>query len=115
MSTWWERKLNAPAHTPPPASRPPDRNLPRLPEQTPRNAPNIQVNADNFAEASTHWSGGEGTRTETGICPNCGSDLYFSRSNAGAVYSERGTAAPAPRCYACGFTPGREMQGVPPT
>lgn len=115
MSDWWTRKLSGNPSSPPPANRPPDRVLPRLPEQTPKNAPQIQVNADNFAEASTHWTGGEATRTETGNCPNCGSDLYFSRSNGGAVYSERGQAAPAPRCYACGFTPGREMQGVPPT
>lgn len=114
-SSWWERNLGTPRHDPPPATRPPDRTLPAMPRQTPQNAPNIQVNADNFAEASTHWSGGDAARTEQQSCPSCGSDLYFSRANAGSVYSQNGSAAPTPRCYACGFSPGREMQGVPPT
>ncbi len=113
-SGWWEKKLGSTPAAPPPAVRPPDRTLPRLPEQTPRNAPSIQVTPDNFAEASTHWQGSQAAREGTGMCPNCGSDLFFSRSNTGTVMSDRGMAAPAPRCYACGFTPGREMQGAPP-
>lgn len=115
MSGWWDKKLNAaPRHDLPPANRPPDRVLPAMPPAQQRVTPNIAVTADNFAEASTHWQGGDATRTEYGSCPNCASDLYFSRSNAGTIYNQAGAAAPAPRCYACGFSPGREMQGVPP-
>jgi hypothetical protein len=114
MSDWWSKKLNTPRHDPPPASRPPDRVLPAMPPPQQRVTPSVTVTPDNFAEASTHWQGGDATRTEHGSCPNCGSDLYFSRANAGTLISQNGQAAPAPRCYACGFTPGREMQGVPP-
>lgn len=114
MSDWWSRKLGGQPHVPPPAEpRPPARVAP-MPPQTPKNAPHIQVTAENFAEASTMWSGGDASRTEHGNCPNCGSALYFSRANGGTLYSERGQATPAPRCYECGFSPGREMQGVPP-
>lgn len=85
-----------------------------MPPPQQRTTPNVTVTADNFAEASTHWQGGDATRQESQNCPNCGSNLFFTRANAGTLYSQNGMAAPAPRCYACGFTPGREMQGVPP-
>jgi hypothetical protein len=111
---WWERKLGQPRREIPPATQPVDRSLPRLPEQTPKNVPNITVTNDNFAEVSTQWSGGEATRREQMPCPNCGSELFFSRTNAGTVMSAGGMSSPAPRCYACGYSPGREMQGVPP-
>ena len=114
MSDWWSRKLSAPKQDLPPASRPPDRILPAMPPPQQRTTPNVTVTADNFAEASTHWQGGDATRQESQNCPNCGSNLFFTRANAGTLYSQNGMAAPAPRCYACGFTPGREMQGVPP-
>lgn len=114
MSDWWARKLNAPKQDLPPASRPPDRVLPAMPPPQQRVTPNVTVTPDNFAEASTHWQGGDATRQEAQNCPNCGSNLFFSRANAGTLYSQNGMAAPAARCYACGFTPGREMQGVPP-
>ena len=115
MSDWWSRKLNTtPRQDPPPATRPPDRVLPAMPPPAQRVTPQMTVTGENFAEASTHWQGGDAARTEHGMCPNCGSDLYVSRANAGTLISQNGQAAPAPRCYACGFTPGREMQGVPP-
>jgi len=114
MNDWWSRKLNAPKQEPPTATRPPDRILPAMPPPAQRMTPQMTVTPDNFAEASTHWQGGDAARQEAQNCPNCGSNLFFSRANAGTLYSQSGMAAPAPRCYACGFTPGREMQGVPP-
>lgn len=109
-SSWWAKKLAndqrevAPVSTPPTSAPPPPRVAP-VPPMTQQSAPNIQVTGDNFAEASTMWQGGEATRTEVQSCPNCGSHLYFSRSNSGSSV--------APRCYECGFTEGRPMQGVP--
>lgn len=111
-NSWWSRKLNAepappaPRNTPPVSSPAPPR-LPAVPPMTQKSAPNVQVTGDNFAEASTLWQGGEATATEVQNCPNCGSNLYFSRSNSGSRV--------APRCYACGYTDGRPMQGVPAT
>jgi hypothetical protein len=76
---------------------------------------NMQVTGENINQAAGLWQGGQGTKTETSLCPNCGSDLFFSRSNSGSVISQNGMATPAPRCYSCGYTVGREMQGIPPT
>lgn len=107
--SWWTRKLVGDAPpvrtSTPPASPPAPVRIPPRPPVTQRSAPNVQVTGENFAEASTLWQGGDGVRTEVQSCPNCGSDLYFSRSNSGSRV--------APRCYACGFTDGRPMQGVP--
>lgn len=74
---------------------------------------NVQVTGENVAEVAMTWQGGEGTRRETSNCPNCGSNLYFSRSNTGTTVSISGMATPAPRCYSCGYTDGRQMQGLP--
>lgn len=110
-ASWWAKKLTndaptaAPRQTYPPSQPSPPPRLPAQPPMAPRSAPNVQVTADNLAEAATLWQGGEGTRTETQNCPNCGSNLYFSRTNSGSQV--------APRCYACGYTQGRPMQGVP--
>lgn len=85
-----------------------------MPPPAQRTTPNVTVTPENFAEASTHWQGGDASRQEAMDCPNCGSNLFFSRGNTGNVMSPRGMAQPAPRCYSCGFSPGREMQGEPP-
>lgn len=117
-SSWWAKKLGSAVSTtpPPPATRPLDPvRLPQVPQHNEQTAQNVQVTGENFAQTSTMWRGGDATRNETSICPNCGSDLFFSRSNAGTVVSQNGMASPTPRCYACGFAPGREMQGAPPT
>lgn len=109
-NTWWTRKLagdqpSAPPSTLPPTSPKPPARVAPAPRPAQQNMPDVHVTDQNFAEAATLWQGGEAARTETQNCPNCGSNLYFSRSNAG-------TAA-APRCYACGYTQGRPMQGIP--
>lgn len=108
-SSWWAKKLStepAPARTStPPVAPPPRPRLAPVPPVTPQSAPDMRVTSENIADAAMLWQGGEATRTEQQNCPNCGSHLYFSRANSG-------TAA-ASRCYACGFTPGRPMQGIP--
>lgn len=109
-SSWWAKKLATEPSEPsrvstPPMSAPPAPRVAPVPPMTPKSAPNVQVTGENFAEASTMWQGGEATRTEVRSCPNCGSNLYFSRSNSGSSV--------APRCYECGYTEGRPMQGVP--
>lgn len=119
MSTWWERKLSpqpnqqrpAPTNYPPtPAPAPAPSRVAPLPQS---NQP--QVTPENFAEASTQWAGGEATARETSNCPNCGSSLFFSRDNAGGLRSQSGmSVAPAARCYECGYTDGRDLQGAPP-
>ena len=55
--------------------------------------------------AIVNQKGGVGTRTETEPCPQCGSDLFFHRADTGSK----------PRCYSCGYTQGRPMQGMPPS
>lgn len=108
-NSWWSKKLNAPEPTQqptlPPVAPPAPARIPAMPTPTPQSAPNIAVTQENFQEAATLWQGGEATRTETQRCPNCGSDHYFSRSNYGQT-------VPA-RCYDCGYTQGRPMQGMP--
>lgn len=85
-----------------------------MPQPTAQSAPNIAVTQDNIGEVAMLWQGGEATRRETGRCPQCGSDLYFSRTNTGGIASSAGMSTPAPRCYECGYTEGRQMQGLPP-
>lgn len=109
-SSWWSKKLGTPTpthtQTPlPPVTPPAPPRIPSMPTPTPQSAPNIAVTSDNFQEVATLWQGGEATRTETQRCPNCGGDHYFSRSNTGQT-------VPA-RCYDCGYTHGRPMQGMP--
>jgi hypothetical protein len=115
-ASWWASKLGSQQKAPslPPVSPPPPPRLPPAYQPTPQTAPSLQVTSDNLAEATTLWQGGEASRTETQRCPQCGSDHYFSRSNSGATVTTSGMAAPAPRCYDCGYTAGRPMQGLPP-
>ena len=113
MSDWWAKKLGnqPPARQPLPPLAPPAPPAPRWQPETPQ--PPAQITDENALDAAFTWKGGEGTRTETTPCPQCGSDLYFSRANSGGMVTPRGMAAPAPRCYSCGFTPGHPMQGMP--
>lgn len=106
-SSWWANKMGqqAPAADRPPVSPRPAPALPPYPQPTVQSAPNIAVTQDNIQEAAMLWQGGEASRTETRLCPNCGSDHYFSRANSGRQ-------VPA-RCYDCGYTDGRPMQGMP--
>lgn len=109
-SSWWAKKLGndqpAPSRSPvPPSSPAPVPRVAPAPRPVQQQVQNIHVTDQNFAEAATQWRGGEAARTENRNCPNCSSDLYFSRSNTGSQV--------AGRCYACGYTDGRPMQGVP--
>ena len=69
----------------------------------PQRGPQDQIT---MGEALRLWQGGEGARRESGSCPECGSHLVFSRSKGTTVNG----AAPAPRCYECGWN-GRYSQG----
>lgn len=50
--------------------------------------------------------GGKGTRTETDLCPECGSNHFFTRK----ALSKFG-AAPAPYCHECGYNGMFEQHG----
>jgi hypothetical protein len=118
MSTddgWWARKLGNPAA---PAQRQQAPAVyqqqqvqyqqpmhPQAPTAMPQQQ--IRVTPENLYEAAMMWQGGEAVRTETNLCPKCGSGHYFSRSQGIA----RGPA-PAPVCYTCGFN-GMFTQGDP--
>lgn len=123
-SDWYARKLgqNAPSpytRTSTPPSRPPaPARIEQVPQHTRDQQPEVQVTADNVAEAAALWHGGQGTKSETENCPNCGSHLFFSRSNgtgeAGGsgskVFTQAGTASVAARCFSCGYSPTMPMQ-----
>lgn len=55
----------------------------------------------NFVHKMGQWRGGVAHRTDKQPCPECGSDLFFSRGNA---ISRNG--APAPHCFSCGYSGG---------
>lgn len=116
-NSWWERKLGteaqrAPSH-PPSIPTPPPQAAP-VPARAVENSQQVDLTQDNFVDAAQTWQGGEGARTETQSCPSCGSSLYFSRSNSGTMVTQAGQVSAAPRCYECGYMPGRDMQGQPP-
>ena len=119
---WYARRLGKnrpppPRATPPTGPAPPVR-IPPASSYTGEQQPAVEVTAENLAEVAALWKGGQGTKTENQKCPNCSSDLYFSRSNgtgegggSGAkVYTQNGMATVAPRCYACGYTPAMPLQ-----
>jgi hypothetical protein len=100
-----------PAYRPgPPVTQRPQYQPPAQPQQRQQD---IQVTIENTFDAAMQWRGGEAARTESSNCPMCGSDLFFSRANSAAVVSQTGMAKVPPRCYSCGYTEGREMQGLP--
>lgn len=119
-ANWWARKLG----TPPPQTPAPQQHYAYPPSQqvqpglAPFSAPQTPpavVTAENITDSAAMWQGGQGTKTETAHCPNCGSPNYFSRANQGfqnpnhtgagpSVTTERGTAHVAGRCFDCGFT-----------
>lgn len=122
---WYSRRLanQAPStpytrsSTPPSQPAAPARVQP-VPQHTRAQQPEVQVTAENVAEAAALWQGGQGTKTETENCPNCGSHLFFSRSNgtgesggSGAkVFTQSGSASVASRCFSCGYSPTMPMQ-----
>lgn len=117
MSDWWSKKLagETPApqrtYTTPPTSPPlriPQQQQAPAPQQyngrqellDPNRAPTEQIT---MGEAIHLWKGGEAMRKEgNSTCPECGSIYVFSRTGRGAGTMVNG-AAPAPRCYECGW------------
>lgn len=127
MSDWWAKKLAGQQPTPqrvyatPPTTAPmrvPQAEPQQVPQQPmqggrslvdPDKAPNAEVT---FSEAMRRWQGGEAMRKEGNLtCPECGSIYVFSRTGKGAGTMVNG-AAPAPRCYECGWN-GLYDQAVP--
>lgn len=123
-SDWYARKLGnqqpssyTRSSTPPSGPSAPAR-IEQVPQHTRAQQPEVQVTAENMAEAAALWQGGQGTKTETQSCPNCGSHLYFSRSNgtgesggSGAkVFTHSGAMPVAARCFSCGYSPNKPMQ-----
>lgn len=107
-SSWWAKKLGTeqpPATSYPRTAPVPPPYVPPRPTPTQQTAPNVAVTNENIAEVAGLWQGGQATKTEVQNCPNCGSNLFFSRSNSGSGV--------APHCYECGYTQGRPMQGMP--
>lgn len=108
-SSWWASKLGA--NVP---DRPRSPELPATPSPSaPSSSHSVSVTPENAFDAAMTWTGGEATRNSSGPCPQCGSDLYFSRSNSNSVVTQQGMAKVPPRCYSCGYTEGRPMQGMP--
>lgn len=65
-----------------------------------------------MGEALRLWKGGEAMRKEGNMtCPECGSIYVFSRTGRGQNTMVNG-AAPAPRCYECGWN-GLYDQAIP--
>lgn len=73
--------------------------------------------------AAYAWEGGEGTKTETNKCPQCGSSNYFSRQNrpapgvnvgggaSGTLVTQNGRFQVASRCFDCNYNGLYDLQG----
>ena len=106
MSNWWANKLGTPAQQQPDMTPPPRPTYqPRLPQHVPTPSPTqaSRVTADNLAEMTQQWRGGQATKTQTTPCPECGGGTYMSNP----------PGSPA-RCMACGYHDRFQMQGAPP-
>lgn len=125
MSDWWSKQLSgnapAPVQSTPPVT-PPMRTAIRIPAVVAN--PTVQVQPQqpqhqhvldssrgpqdqiSMGDAIRMWKGGEAHRKENNSCPECGSNLVFSRSKGTMING----ASPAPRCYECGWN-GRYSQG----
>jgi len=111
MSDWWSKKLAGERPTPPRPALPPTEVPIRFP-QAPQHQQGQQRTArsDEGPEPETlseflrsnRTKGGEATRKENMTCPDCGSPYVFSRTGRGSGTTING-AAPAPRCYECGW------------
>lgn len=55
--------------------------------------------------------GGKGTKTETELCPQCGSNQYFTRRALGKN-TVHGRVPPAPLCHTCGYNGMFEQYGT---
>lgn len=115
MTDWWSRKLTnqppAPKRnfTTPPTGIPlrvpnmPAQNQPQQYEEQqrlidPNREPTEQVD---MGTAIRNWKGGEAHKQGM-TCPQCGGIYVYSRTGRGANTRING-AAPAPRCYECGW------------
>lgn len=113
MSDWWSKKLAGEKPTVPRTSLPPTDVPLRFAPQTQQPAHTSgsrTARADEGPEPETlsdflrsnRTQGGEAARKENLTCPDCGSPYVFSRTARGAGTTING-AAPAPRCYECGW------------
>lgn len=98
-SNWYQKRLagGAPAAPAQPAAAPAQAPAYPQPQVQPQQAP--QGNTNGFYDVlggkpGATSKGGIATKTEVAACPGCGSNNYFSRSNAGNA---------KPRCYDCGY------------
>lgn len=119
---WWAKKLgiapapvkstpdtwNVPRHQPPtPAyERPPQQQY--IPPADNDPIPTDENGQIHFMDAAIRWKGGDATKKEHGICPNCGSRNYFSRSQGqgrriGLINRSGQKCQPAPICFECGY------------
>lgn len=113
MSDWWSKKLAGEKPTTSRTNLPPVQAPLAFPQQaqpapvTPSSAP-VPVDSQEATLSdylkSGQTKGGEATRRETAMCPQCGGRYVFSRGS-GIV-----GANPAPRCYECGWN-GLYSQG----
>lgn len=109
MSDWWTKKLAGEKPSTPRVHPPVEVPL-RFAPQTQQTPTHQQQRADDGPEPETlsaflrsnRTRGGEAARKETMECPDCGSPYVFSRTGRGSGTTING-AAPAPRCYECGW------------
>jgi hypothetical protein len=116
---WWAKKLgmpqaqpqatpdtwNTPRHVPPTPSyqQPPPQQYVQ-----PTDAPVVDENGQvHVGDAIIRWRGGDGNK-EQGLCPNCNSRNYFSRSKGqgkriGLMNKNGQACTPAPICFECGY------------
>lgn len=106
MSDWWNKKLKGEKPSPLPTYPNPAMysNRPVQPQESQVSqqpmSPDTQIS---MGQAIRTWKGGEAHRREGNMrCPDCGSNHVFSRTGKGANSMING-AAPAPRCYECGW------------
>lgn len=106
MSDWWDKKLKGEKPTPQPIYPNPatysNRPVQTVETQTVQHnlPPNTQLTT---GQAIRMWKGGEAHQREGSMrCPECGSRNVFSRVGKGSNSMVNG-AAPAPRCFECGW------------
>lgn len=111
MSDWWSKKLAGEKPSVPRTLPPVEAPLRFAPQtQQPATSGSRTPRADEGPEPETltaflrsnRTQGGEAARKENITCPDCGSPYVFSRTGRGAGTTING-AAPAPRCYECGW------------
>lgn len=112
MSDWWSKKLAGEKPTPErqrfthPVTSVPINTIPTQQAAPIQQGvmPQQEEAPESFSEALRRGvtKGGEATRREVSTCPACGGSYVFSRTKSGGG-TLVGGAAPAPRCYTCGW------------